>query len=144
MNKKGSYLGKPAACVRILAQIILCGPRERPACRRSPSPAMISSNRPRMPLSRTVPPQRATEKNERKNSPCSENDAPSGEESTVRDSQDRSPPGRSCLCRPVVPANESLRDKFTRIFFGPDWCGPDPDVDTSISAGGSSWTLALF
>ena len=31
--------------------------------------------------------QRATEKNERKNSPCSENDAPSGEESTVRDSR---------------------------------------------------------
>jgi len=83
-------------------------------------------------------PQRATEKNERKNSPCSENDAPSGEESTVRNSQDRSPPGRSCLCRPVVPANESLRDKFTRIFFGPDWCGPDPDVDTSISAGGAA------
>ena len=82
--------------------------------------------------------QRANDENERKHSPCSESDAPSVEESAVRDSQDQSPPGRRCLCRPVVPANESLRDKFIRIFFGPDWCGPDPDVDTNISAGGAA------
>lgn len=82
--------------------------------------------------------QRTNDENERKHPPCSQNDSPSKEESAVRGPQDRSPSARSCLCRPVVPAHESLKEKFIRIFFGPDWCGSDPDVDTSISAGGAA------
>jgi hypothetical protein len=41
-------------------------------------------------------------------------------------------------CAPPIPENERLLDKIIRILSGPDWCGPDPDVDTNISAGGAA------
>jgi hypothetical protein len=41
-------------------------------------------------------------------------------------------------CAPPIPENERLLDKIIRILAGPDWCGPDPDVDTNISAGGAA------
>lgn len=40
-------------------------------------------------------------------------------------------------CGPPVPEHENLLDRIVRILFKPDWCGPDPDVDTNISAGGA-------
>jgi hypothetical protein len=39
---------------------------------------------------------------------------------------------------PPPPENERLLDKVIRILSGPDRCGPDPDVDTNISAGGAA------
>jgi hypothetical protein len=41
-------------------------------------------------------------------------------------------------CAPPIPENERLLDKIIRILAGPDRCGPDPDVDTNISAGGAA------
>ena len=41
-------------------------------------------------------------------------------------------------CAPPIPENEGLLHKIIRILSGPDWCGPDPDVDTNISAGGAA------
>jgi hypothetical protein len=41
-------------------------------------------------------------------------------------------------CGPPIPENEGLLHKIIRILSGPDWCGPDPDVDTNISAGGAA------
>jgi|SRR5690348_17813699 len=41
-------------------------------------------------------------------------------------------------CGPPVTENESFFDKVTRLLFSRDWCGPDPDVDTNISAGGAA------
>lgn len=41
-------------------------------------------------------------------------------------------------CAPPIPENEGLLHKIVRILSGPDWCGPDPDVDTNISAGGAA------
>lgn len=78
------------------------------------------------------------DENERKHPYCIESNAPFAEKLAATGSRDRSPAVRRCLCRPVIPANESLPDKLIRIFFGPDWCGPDPDVDTNISAGGAA------
>ena len=41
-------------------------------------------------------------------------------------------------CAPPIPENEGLLHKIIRILSGPDWCGPDPDVDTNIAAGGAA------
>jgi hypothetical protein len=70
---------------------------------------------------------------------CKNNDVPSEKTRIDSVSSGWSTQGeRSRSCRPVIPAFENLLDRFVRIFFGPDWCGPDPDVDTNISAGGAA------
>ncbi len=67
---------------------------------------------------------------------CKNNNVPS--EKTPTDSSLSSQGDRRRSCVPVIPASENLLERFVRIFFGPDWCGPDPDVDTNISAGGAA------
>jgi hypothetical protein len=67
---------------------------------------------------------------------CINNNVPS--EKTPADSAWSSQGDRRRSCVPVIPASENLLERFVRIFFGPDWCGPDPDVDTNISAGGAA------
>lgn len=41
-------------------------------------------------------------------------------------------------CGPPIPENENFFHKVTRLLFSRDWCGPDPDVDTNIQAGGAA------
>jgi hypothetical protein len=41
-------------------------------------------------------------------------------------------------CFPAIPVDESFSEKVIRILFRRDWCGPDPDVGTEISAGGAA------
>ncbi|HEX8873037.1 MAG TPA: hypothetical protein VF780_00300 [Nitrosospira sp.] len=51
--------------------------------------------------------------------------------------QSSAPLGRR-WCGPPIPPHEDFLDKIVRILFMPDWCGPDADVDTNISAGGAA------